>query len=165
MKATLNLIPVIFAALIVFTSCSKDDDEGENNNNNPNPTTGAMTCKVNGTAWTATLAVVATNANGLLTVTGSDSNAHQCQATVFNHTGVGSYPLGGSMTNPNTGRWTEGLGQNDTYSTMLGLGTGTIEITEITATNVKGTFSFTAKNGAGTEVSITEGSFNAPISQ
>ncbi|MEZ5084064.1 MAG: DUF6252 family protein [Bacteroidales bacterium] len=139
--------------------------ENNEQNNNQTPTNGAMTCKVNGTSWTASLAVVATDENGLLTVTGSDSNAHQCQVSVFNHTGTGTYSLGGSITNPNLGRWTEGLSQNDTYSTMVGLGSGTLEITELTATNVKGTFSFTAKNGAGTEVSVTEGSFDAPINQ
>ena len=156
---------VLFASAIITASCSKEEDEVEKNNNNQNPTSGSMSCNVNGTTWTASLAVVATNSNGLLTITGSDSNAHQCQATVLNHTGVGSYPLGESMTNPNTGRWTEGVGQSDTYSTIVGLVAGTIEIAELTTTMVKETFSFTAKNGPGTEGSISERSFNATISQ
>lgn len=49
-----------------------------------------------------------------------------------------------------------------TYSTQGGFGTGTVEITDYTADEeVKGTFSFTAKNMDGTEVSVTKGEFTA----
>ena len=153
------MILIAFLATAVLAGCSKDDDENEPENNNP--TTGAMTLKAGGTDWSASLAVVATNEGGVLTVTGSDSNAHQCQLIISNPSGTGTYPLGGAITNQSNGRWTVGLGQNDTYMTMLGQGSGTVEITELSSTSVKGTFSFTAKNGAGEEVSITNGSFNA----
>jgi len=144
--------------------CKKDDEENNDNPNNNNPV-GSMSLKVDGTSWTASLAVVATNSGGLVTVTGSDSNAHQAQVTIYNVSGTGTYQLGGSMTNPNMGRWTAGVNPEQTYTTSLGLGSGTVEITELTDTNVAGTFSFTAKNSNGDEVSITEGSFNAAISQ
>lgn len=155
----------LFALTIVSASCSREKGEVENNNNNQNPTSGSNTCNVHVAALTASPAVVATNSNGLLTITGSDNNAHECQATPLNRTEVGSYPESGSTINPNTGRWTKGIGNNDTYSTMLGLETGTVEITELTANMIKGTFSFNAKYGVGSEVSISEGSFNTTISQ
>lgn len=164
MKAITKMILIAFVATAVLTGCSKDDDETNEPENN-NPTTGAMTLKADGADWSASLAVVASNEGGVLTVTGSDSNAHQAQVIIYNASGTGTYTLGGSITNQSNGRWTVGLGQNDTYTTMVGQGQGTVEITEISDTGVKGTFSFTAKNGAGTEVSITEGSFNSSFSK
>ena len=159
MKVLSKMILIAFMATALLTACSKDDDNTDPENNNP--TTSTLTLKADGTAWSASLAVVATNESGVLTVTGSDSNAHQAQVIIYNPSGTGTYTLGGAITNQSNGRWTVGLGQNDTYTTMVGQGEGTVEITELTSTGVKGTFSFTAKNGAGTQVSITEGSFNA----
>ena len=125
------------------------------------PIQGTMTCKVNGTAWTASLAVVATENGAIVSVSGSDSNAHQLQINVTNFSGIGTYQLGGPMTNTNAGRWTEGIGQDQTYSTMLGMGTGTFEVTDYGNNMIKGTFSFTAKNMTQVEVSITDGIFEA----
>lgn len=163
MKTMTKLILIAFLATSILAGCSKDDDETEPENNTP--TGNSLTCKVDGTAWNASLAVVATNTGGVLTVTGSDSNSGQCQIILFNPTGTGSYTLGGGMTNQSNGRWTEGVGQEDTYTTMLGQGSGSVEITELSDTKVKGTFSFTAKNSAGTDVSITEGSFTSTFSK
>jgi hypothetical protein len=159
MKTFGNFLLISFLAVSLLSGCSKkDDDNTEPETNTP---TTALTCKVNGTSWPASLAVVATNSGGILTVTGSDSNAKQCQVIIYDANGAGTYTLGGSLTNPNTGRWTEGLNATDTYTTSVGLGEGTAEITELTATSVKGTFQFTAKNTEGTGVTITEGSFDA----
>jgi hypothetical protein len=160
MKTFKTFFLLLLFSGIILSSCSKSDDEEENPGTNP-PTANTMTCKYNGTSWTASLAVVATNANNLVTCTGSDSNAHQCQFSLMNVTGTGTYQVGGSMTNPNMGRWTQGLNPEDTYTTSVGLGSGTVEITAFSSTGFSGTFSFTAKNTAQTEVSITEGSFNA----
>jgi len=164
MKTLGKFLLISLLGVVILSGCSKNDDD-DNNQNNNNPTTGALNCKVDGNDWTASLAVVASNSGGLVTITGSDSNSKQCQVAIYNVSGTGTYQIGGRMTNPNTGRWTEGLGQNDTYMTQLGLGSGTVEITELTATGVKGTFSFTAKNGEGTEVSLTIGSSNATFSE
>jgi hypothetical protein len=150
---------------VALTACKKDDgdDDTGNGGNTPTPGQGTMTCKVDGNDWSASLAVVATNSNGVFTVTGSDANAKQCQVTVMNVNGPGTYELGGSMTNPNTGRWTASTDPADTYSSMLGQGSGTVEITTLTTTKAEGTFSFTAKNTAQQQVSITSGSFSADI--
>ena len=52
---------------------------------------------------------------------------------------------------------------NESYSTING-GTGTITITKKTATNVAGTFSFTAFDATGTlKKALTEGSFNVNV--
>jgi len=148
--------------MVMFTSCDKkDDDNPDDGNNNQNSATGMMTCKVDGVDWTASLAVVGsmTESAQIATATGSDSNAKQCQITLTGFTGTGDYDLGGTLTNPNTGRWTAGLNPEDTYTTQLGQGTGKVTVTEATATGFKGTFYFTAKNMSGAEVSITDGTF------
>ncbi len=145
---------------LFFTSCSKDDDDNGDNGNGT-PTGNMLKCSVDGAAWEATLAVVATSDPTVVTCTGSDSNSKQLMFSINNPNGPGTYNLGGSLTNPNMGRWTKGLGQNDTYTTMLGQGTGTVTIEAMDDTGFSGTFEFTAKNGAGEEVSITAGEFNA----
>ncbi len=163
MKTLGKLMLVSFLAISLLNSCSKKDDDNTEPENNP--AAAALSCKVNGNAWTASLAVVATNTGGILTVTGSDSNAKQCQVIIYNADGTGTYTLGGSLTNPSTGRWTEGLNASDTYTTSVGLGEGTVEVTEISAKSVKGTFLFTAKNTEGDGVTITEGTFNADFQE
>ena len=149
---------------LFFVSCSKDDDDDNGDNGNGTPSGNMMKCSVDGTAWEATLAVVATSDPAVVTCTGSDSNSQQLMFSINNPNGTGTYTLGGSLTNPNMGRWTKGLGQNDTYTTMLGQGTGTVTIEAMDDAGFSGTFEFTAKNGAGEEVSITAGEFNAKFS-
>lgn len=148
------LVILITATLIAFTGCKKDEDD----NGGSNPASGSMTLKANGTDWSATLAVVASNSGGLVTVTGSDSNAHQAQVVVMgSSTGTYNIVAGGS----NMGRWTVGTGMNDTYMANGILGSGSITITELTATGVKGTFTFQGVNSATNTVNITEGKFEA----
>ncbi|GAB4327484.1 MAG: hypothetical protein Kow00127_20270 [Bacteroidales bacterium] len=149
------------AGLMLMSGCSKDESTEPDNGGNTNNTSGTMTLNSDGASWSAGLAVVATNSGGIITVTGSDNSAHQCQIAVSNVTGPGTFTLGASMTNPNYGRWTTGLGQNDTYTTMLGQGEGEVVITSLSAASVAGTFHFSAKNGAGTMVTISSGEFNA----
>jgi hypothetical protein len=126
-------------------------------------TNGSMTCDVDGNGFEATLSVVATNDQNILTVTGSGPNADQCQVIIQDFDGVGTYTISANFDERNTGRWTESINpMTGTYTTQGGLGTGTVEITDYTADEeVSGTFSFTAKNMEGTEVSVTNGEFTA----
>jgi hypothetical protein len=48
---------------------------------------------------------------------------------------------------------------------MLGQGSGTCTITELSASKVSGTFQFTAKNMLGTTVTISEGEFSADLAK
>jgi len=157
MKTLKNLCLLSILFVIALSACKKDDETQVEDNNS---TSGTMACTADGTAWTASLAVVATKNGTLITVTGSDSNAHQCQLILNNVSGTGTYSLNG-MTNPNSGRWTAGIATNQTYTTSIGQGDGSVEITELSSTVVTGNFEFTAKNSDGQQVSITSGSFNA----
>lgn len=150
----------LLAVSFSLTSCKKDgDDDG------PAGMGGSMKLKHDGSSWSASLSVQAINSNGVLNITGSDYNANQCQLILMNVPGPGTYQIGGNPSNPNSGRWTQGLGTNDTYSTMLGQGSGTCTITELTGSKVAGTFEFTAKNMAQVQVTITEGSFSADLTK
>jgi len=150
---------------MVLASCKKEDDDTGDDGGGTNPTAGTMVLKFNGTDWTASLAVVATNSSGVWTVTGSDSGAKQCGITVMNVNGPGTYAVGGTLTNPNMGRWTASTNPADTYTTSLGQGTGSVEITVLTATHTEGTFEFTAKNMNQETVTISSGSFSADFSK
>ena len=110
MKAVKFLMLVVLISSIAFSSCKKDDDTGD-----PSTGNGSMTLKHAGTSWNASLAVQAVNTNGVINVTGSDSNAKQASIVLYNVTKTGTYTVGG-IGNSNSLRWTEGLGQNDTYS-------------------------------------------------
>ena len=148
---------MILIAGITVTSCNKTEDPGT-----PAGSNGTMTLKYAGMAWSASLSVQAINTNGVLSVTGSDSNAKQGALNINNINGTGIYKVGSNGTDPgNMLRWTEGLGQDQSYLANSVIGTGTITIDKLTTTEVSGTFSFTGYNTAQTNKSITEGAFSA----
>lgn len=157
MKTAKLLLFVFIAVGLSLGSCKKKDDE----NADPSLSGGSLSARIDGADWNASLAVQAVNSNGVLSVTGSDASSKQLQITVINPTGAGEYQLGGNMTNQNSGRWTAGVNTNQTYTTTVGLGSGTVNISELTDTNVKGTFSFTAANSDEEQVSVTDGTFSA----
>lgn len=125
---------------------------------------GSMSCEVDGDKFKANIAVVATWESDLLTVTGSGNIAEQCQIIIYDCPGDGTYEITADLTERNQGRWTGSVDPSTgTYTTMSGLGSGTVEITKLTEKTVKGTFSFTAQNTEGTEVSVTSGEFSADV--
>lgn len=128
------------------------------------PEGGSMSCEVDGDKFKANIAVVATWESDMLTVTGSGNIAEQCQIVIHNCSSEGTYEITASNTEANVGRWTESVDPSTgTYTTMGGLGSGTVEVTKLTEKTAKGTFSFTAQNTEGTEVSVTSGEFEADI--
>ena len=155
MKIRNLILGLVLIAGISFTGCKKEET-------NPGGTTsnGSLTLKHAGSAWSASMSVQAVNTNGVLNITGSDSNANQAAVTIFQPNGAGTYAIG-TLSNPgNSGRWTQGIGQTDTYSASSVLGSGEITITELTATKVKGSFFFTAYNTDQNTVQVTEGKFD-----
>ena len=154
-----------FYALMVYSvalaSCTKDDDNAEPDNSDNG--SGTLTATVNGSYFDATLAVQAVFENGVLSVAGNNGNAQQLQITLLNPDGAGTYQIGGNMANPNTGMYVDGPSAEETYTTMVGVGNGSVEITEFTDSKVKGTFSFTARNTGGNEVHVTDGRFDVNI--
>jgi hypothetical protein len=123
---------------------------------------GTMTASINGSAWTATITKRAFRTADLVTIQGQD-NANRIITIVVRASATGSFPL--TVAN--------GLGHNASYtvgasnwSTALINGTGSINFTTLSATQVVGSFSFTAISPvAGTSpVQVATGQFDLPIS-
>ncbi len=154
MKTRTLILMLLAGTMILIGSCNKNDDD------NPVAGNGSMSLTVDGSSWTASLSVQAVNTNGVINVTGSDSQAKQAAVVLYNVTSTGTYQIGPA--NPsNMLRWTEGVGQTDTYTANGIIGSGTVTITELTSSNIKGTFSFTGYNTAGTTKAVTNGKFEA----
>lgn len=150
-------VAILSIALFSFTSCNKSEDNVTPEN--PLLSSGSISLKVDGASWNASLAVQGINTNGVINVTGSDSDAKQASLILYGVTGTGTYTIGAGSTNQL--RWTEGLGQTETYSANGVVGSGTIIVTELSSTKIKGSFSFTGMNTAQATKSITDGSFEA----
>ena len=102
----------------------------------------------------------AVNDNGVLNVTGSDSNANQSSIILSPVNGVGTYKIGPSGGTGHQGRWTQGLNQTDSYVASFVIGTGEVTITELTDSKAKGTFKFTGYNTDQNTVQVTDGEFD-----
>ncbi len=161
---------IITIGLITF-SCKSDDDGGGGGS----AAAGTISAKVDGTTVTTlemtTIAVVESGSFRLQGNTeGTSSKAFIMTIAVFD--GVGTYPIGGGANIFNTASYTEtevdlSNPMNSQVVTWVApyddTQVGEINISELTDTNVKGTFSFRAKNADGNIKNITEGSFNIPL--
>ncbi len=156
MKTGNFILMMIMIGGLLLTSCTKDDDTTPEN---PVAGNGTMSLTVDGSSWTASLSVQGVNTNGVVNVTGSDSNAHQASVILMGVTEPGTYQV--STGSQHQLRWTEGLGQDQTFVANGILGSGTITVTEISSTKVVGTFSFTGFSTASSSKEITNGQFSA----
>jgi hypothetical protein len=157
MKTMRNLTFMIaLITAVIFSSCNKNKDE--------NPTipgsSGSLTLKHNGTSWSASLSVQAVNTNGVVNITGSDSNANQAAINVYQATDPGTYQIGPGANPGNLGRWTQGLAQTDSYMSNNVIGSGQVTFTELSATSAKGTFQFDGYNIDQQKIVVTEGNFS-----
>jgi len=145
---------LLLLAAISFSGCNKNDD-----NNDPSGSAGSMSLTVDGSNWSATLAVQAISNSGVINITGSDSNANQASVILYGVSTTGTYQVGPG--NPsNQLRWTAGTDPINTYQANGVIGSGTVTITEITATKIVGTFQFTGYNTAQQSKVITNGAFD-----
>ncbi len=150
---TLLILAAIFATFAI-SSCKKSTDSGD-----PATGNGSISLTYDGNNWNASLGVQAVNTNGIINVTGSDSDARQAAVTLMGVTAPGTYEI--TATSGNALRWTEGLDPAQTYLANGILGSGSITVSEISASKVKGTFSFNGQNTNGESKSITKGAFEA----
>ena len=150
---------LFFVCLSVIFSCSdaNDDDLGITGE-------GTFTAKVDGTVFTSlTSTVGATVTNGVAAVQGSKSDGEYIRFNILNYNGVGTYTTGDAVTNVNTIQYGT-VSPVATWISTFTSGSGTIEITEDTATTISGTFSFTGINSSANNSTktVTEGKFSAP---
>ena len=157
MKMKSILLSVVLIAGVLLVSCKKDDDTI------PAGSNGNMSLSYDGTSWSASMSVQAVNTNGVINITGSDASAHQAAVTLYEVTGPGTYKVGANANVGNSIRWTEGIDPKQTYNASFVLGSGTVTITELSATKIKGTFSGTVYNTDQTSKTITNGEFDANL--
>lgn len=168
MKKIKQLGKIAFLALaITFGSCSSDSDGGS-----VNAGEGTITAKVDGTTVTSLdLATFAYQTSVGLQITGTNSAAKNLAIQILGFEGVGKYDMGGDNTRA-VGTYTE-VDLNDPQNLnniwmapySENALDGVVDVTEVTDTHVKGTFSFKAQNEAGTVKNVTNGSFNIKITQ
>ena len=153
MKTGRILLLIVFITSFSLTSCKKDEDTGGGVSGD-----GSISLTYDGNSWNASLSVQSVNSGGVINVTGSDSEARQASVILFGVTATGTYEI--TQGSGHQLRWTEGLNPEQTYSANGVVGSGTIVVTELSATAVKGTFTFNGYSTSGATKSITNGSFN-----
>jgi len=164
---TLRFLSLILMVSLAVVSCKKDDDGGDGGTT----ANGTVSAKVDGASFTSQPAFTVANtitANGITTVTiqGSDNSGKGIVLVINGFEGTGTYDIGGGANVFVTGSYIEANASNPTASQSWmapfdATVAGEIQFSESTATKVKGTFSFTAKNTQDNSIkNITEGSFN-----
>ncbi len=156
---TVRMISILaLVATLGLSSCSKKSDDV-----NPSPIPAnqvGFQVKVDGKLYAPDYAYALASfpgANGYFAIYGLNSVTSDVVALALPNTAVeGTYPI----STTNFGIVT--INKED-FSTING-GSGTITITKKTATNLVGTFSFTAYDASATKkLTLTEGAFNVNI--
>ncbi len=150
--------PVALTALLLsIAACGSDTGPSDP----PDLPNGTMSARIDGSSWSATIAIFATYNNGILAIAGGDavSGGTRTIGIGAQVTAPGTFPIGG--TNPANGLVTIGT---STWQAAAGIGSGSITITAISATGARGTFQFNALPVANTPATgtraVTEGSFD-----
>ena len=142
--------------LVGLTSCSKKNDDV-----NPDPSAAVgFKVKVDGKVYAPDYAYALANfpgANGYYAIYGLDSRTSDVVAIALpNSAAEGTYPI-------NEANFASVTINKEDFATRNG-GGGSVTITKKTATQLMGTFTFTAYDATGTQKrALTEGTFNVAI--
>ena len=174
MKTFNKTILVLLAVVAIsLTSCKKDDD-GDGGGGD-GAASGTISAKVEGSGDLTTTQqltsgqVVTGGGVSTLVITGSNNNGRNISLTVNGYDGNGSYDVGGSNSVFVVATYTEVDASNPQnaeswvapYDTSVA---GEVNITESSATKIKGTFTFRGKsNQDGSFKNITEGTFDVNL--
>lgn len=171
---TIKKIGLFFAIALVSltTSCSSDDNGGGGSN----ATLGTIRARVAGANYTSMeMGTFATRQviGGLTTiiVQGSDASGKAIQIVITGYDGLGSYEISEDAAISTVASYIESNISNPMNSLVWAAPyensgvAGTVTVTEISETNVKGTFNFTGKNQDGEDTkTVTNGAFNVNFS-
>ncbi len=161
------LLLFVSAAIV---ACNKSDDDG---GEDPTGGTGTLTAKIDGTNFTADIAVQAQiSAAGqgeALAISGGTSQSENLQMIIQGFSGEGTYNL--NFTNIGTYSYIPDPSNPDPttaviYSTVNGTqSVGELNVSSYDGDTIKGTFSFTGYNlnDPNDTVSVTQGSFNLTV--
>ena len=170
---TLKKISTLILAIAFstsFFSCSGDDSGG---NTGGNAAEGTIKAKIGGSTFTSisqgtTAVKVATGGAYTITVQGTDLGGKQLQLILNGVDGeTGTYEISQDATISAIGTYTEvntTTFESQTWAAPNGTDavSGSITISEITDTNIKGSFTFTARNqeDSNNVKEVTNGAFN-----
>ncbi len=165
----INKTIFVFMAVVALsvTSCKKDDDGGGGGG----AVAGTVKAKVSGSDYksevTLTSAIrVDVDGTSSVTITSNTMNGRNLTLSIMTgFDGVGTYNIGGGANVFGNASYTEVDIANPTdaqiwvapYDESVA---GEIKVSEVTSTNIKGTFNFRGKNADGSFKDITDGSFN-----
>lgn len=158
---TTSLRSFAVASILLLGACSKKDDP--TTTTTTPTTTYATTWTADGKNYTATTSNGAVNSGNLIigsTYTASSSESYSLTLAV--PAATGTYTIGTSGANITAGYNTTLAGTNTGYIAASGVGSGTIIVTTLSATEIIGTFSFTgmAISASATTKAITNGKFS-----
>lgn len=147
---------ILGALLVTFlvAGCSKSNDAGTTS-------TYFMQAKVDGTLYKSDLSTQASLSSNVLSLAGRWNSGGGFTFAIPNYTGPATYNLGSG--NFSTAVLTLGTTANDSYVSSVVSGAGSIVVTSLANNVVKGTFSFTGRNNAGTNKQVTEGQFELKL--
>jgi uncharacterized protein DUF6252 len=153
---------IVLALATILTSCSSDDGGGGGS-----AAAGTIQAKAGSTNFKSmTQASFAMSQGGMLVIQGSDATGKAIQLMLAGVTEAGTYEISDSAGISVIGSYTEVNMSNMTSKTWAAPyedsgAVGSVTISEITATTVKGTFNFTGKNQDGDDTkAVTNGAFN-----
>ena len=170
MKSNFLLIATMFMFLFLGTTSCSDDDDGGSGGTAAN---GTISAKVDGVNFQSnemlsTGNLVTQGPTDSMTLQGTDNSGKGFNFVINGYDGVGTYTFGGASLGFIVANWIE-ANASDPLNSQTWTAPydnddirGEIQFSEDNGENVKGTFSFTAKNvnGDNSVVNVTEGSFN-----
>lgn len=152
-------IALVFTGALI--SCNSNNSPA---GGNTDACSGNNLCfKMDGTqkSYTAKWVIPPGGRNRVLWEEGSGSNYKNIELDIYGNA-VGSYPIDTSSSASSHSTFQYFINEGGTATNIEGI-SGTVNLTEITATTISGDFIITAKDGAGTVYDITEGVFkNVP---
>lgn len=158
--STISLRTLTVASVLLLGACSKKDDP---TTTTTPTTTYATTWTVDGKNYTATTSNGAVNAGNLIIgATYTVSSNESYSITLGVPAATGTYTIGSSNSTTTAGYGTTIAGALTGYIAASSIGSGTITVTTLSATEIIGTFSFTAMatNASATMKPITNGKFS-----
>ncbi|MEO7999685.1 MAG: DUF6252 family protein [Gemmatimonadaceae bacterium] len=142
----------LMLATVTVAACG--DDGG-----NPPVGAGRMSASIDGTAFTGSLAVTAVRTTNTITIAGVGSNTRQISINLLGVTTTGAVAVG--VGSQNFAQYSQGT---QTWVSSLAGGSGTVNLTTLSATHATGTFSFTGIGSTSTGASgnkvVSSGTFD-----
>ena len=157
---------ILLALTTVLTSCSGSDGDGGGGGGNAS--LGTIVAKAGSTNFKSMpAATIATRQASMLIIQGSDASGKALQLILMSNGAVGTYEISqtagiSAIASYTVTNISNPMASQTWAAPYEGSGVaGSITISEISDTNVKGTFTFTGKNEDGADTkAVTNGAFN-----